>query len=172
MTRPQHVPVLLDRVVALLEPALGREGAVLVDCTLGLGGHSEAVLERIPTARVIGVDRDPAALELASARLAPYGDRFTGVHAVYDELADVVAGQGLDHVDAVLFDLGVSSMQLDVRERGLRLRTVQHEGARADRVCGLHSGLQSVGERRPRGTRVRALRSAVLLPRTIQRARQ
>jgi 16S rRNA (cytosine1402-N4)-methyltransferase len=118
MTRPQHVPVLLDRVVALLEPALGREGAVLVDCTLGLGGHSEAVLARIPTARVIGVDRDPAALELASARLAPYGDRFTGVHAVYDELADVVAGQGLDHVDAVLFDLGVSSMQLDVRERG------------------------------------------------------
>ena len=118
MTRPQHVPVLLDRVVSLLAPALGREGAVLVDCTLGLGGHSEAVLERIPTARVIGVDRDPAALELASARLAPYGDRFTGVHAVYDELAEVVAGQGLDHVDAVLFDLGVSSMQLDVRERG------------------------------------------------------
>lgn len=118
MTRPQHVPVLLDRVVSLLAPALGREGAVLVDCTLGLGGHSEAVLERIPTARVIGVDRDPAALELAGARLAPYGDRFTGVHAVYDELADVLAGQGLDHVDAVLFDLGVSSMQLDVRERG------------------------------------------------------
>lgn len=118
MTRPQHVPVLLDRVVSLLAPALGREGAVLVDCTLGLGGHSEAVLERIPTARVIGVDRDPAALELAGARLAPYGDRFTGVHAVYDELADVLARQGLDHVDAVLFDLGVSSMQLDVRERG------------------------------------------------------
>lgn len=118
MTRPQHVPVLLDRVVSLLAPALGREGAVLVDCTLGLGGHSEAVLERIPTARVIGVDRDPAALELAGARLAPYGDRYTGVHAVYDELADVLARQGLDHVDAVLFDLGVSSMQLDVRERG------------------------------------------------------
>lgn len=118
MSRPQHVPVLLDRVVALLAPALGREGAVLVDCTLGLGGHTEAVLERVPTARVIGVDRDPAAIELASARLAPYGERFTAVPAVYDELPDVLAGQGLDHVDAVLFDLGVSSMQLDVRERG------------------------------------------------------
>lgn len=122
MSTPQHVPVLLDRVVALLAPALTRDGAVLVDCTLGLGGHSEAVLERIPTARVVGVDRDPAAIELASARLAPYGERFTAVHAVYDELADVIssgaAGPGLDHVDAVLFDLGVSSMQLDVRERG------------------------------------------------------
>lgn len=118
MAAPQHVPVLLDRVVALLAPALQRDGAVLVDCTLGLGGHSEAVLERIPGARVVGVDRDPAAIELASARLAPYGDRFTAVRAVYDELPDVVAGQGLDSVDAVLFDLGVSSMQLDVRERG------------------------------------------------------
>ncbi|MEI5673759.1 MULTISPECIES: 16S rRNA (cytosine(1402)-N(4))-methyltransferase RsmH [unclassified Nocardioides] len=118
MASPLHVPVLLDRVVALLAPALERDGAVLVDCTLGLGGHSEAVLERVPTARVIGVDRDPAALELAGARLAPYGDRFTGVLAVYDEIADVVADQGLRTVDAVLFDLGVSSMQLDVRERG------------------------------------------------------
>jgi 16S rRNA (cytosine1402-N4)-methyltransferase len=114
MASPLHVPVLLDRVVALLEP----DGAVLVDCTLGLGGHSEAVLERIPTARVVGVDRDPAAIALAGERLAPYGERFTAVRAVYDELPDVVAAQGLVSVDAVLFDLGVSSMQLDVRERG------------------------------------------------------
>lgn len=118
MAGPLHVPVLLDRVVALLAPALERDGAVLVDCTLGLGGHSEAVLERIPSARVVGVDRDPAAIELATARLAPYGERFTAVRAVYDELPDVVAGQGLHSVAAVLFDLGVSSMQLDVRERG------------------------------------------------------
>jgi 16S rRNA (cytosine1402-N4)-methyltransferase len=118
MASPRHVPVLLDRVVALLAPALGHDGAVLVDCTLGLGGHTEAVLDRIPGARVIGVDRDTAALELAGARLAPYGDRFTPVHAVYDELADVLADEGLRSVDAVLFDLGVSSMQLDVRERG------------------------------------------------------
>ncbi|MEP9365558.1 16S rRNA (cytosine(1402)-N(4))-methyltransferase RsmH [Nocardioides sp. CN2-186] len=118
MNSPRHVPVLLDRVVALLAPALERDGAVLVDATLGLGGHSEAVLSRIATARVIGIDRDPAALELAGARLEPFGDRFTGVQAVYDELPDVLADLGLDRVDAVLFDLGVSSMQLDVRERG------------------------------------------------------
>ncbi len=118
MTSPSHAPVLLDRVVALLAPALEAPGSVLVDCTLGLGGHSEAVLRAVPTARVIGIDRDPDALAMASERLAPFGDRFAGVHAVYDEVADVVADQGLDHVGAVLFDLGVSSMQLDVRERG------------------------------------------------------
>ena len=118
MTSPSHAPVLLDRVVALLAPSLEDEGSVMVDCTLGLGGHSEAVLQRCGAARVIGVDRDPAALELASERLAPFGDRFTGVHAVYDELPEVLDQRGLDHVDAVLFDLGVSSMQLDLRERG------------------------------------------------------
>ena len=114
----QHVPVLLDRVIALLAPALDRPGAVLVDCTTGHGGHSEAVLRRLPQARVIGIDRDPSALELAGARLAEFGERWTGVHAVYDELLDVIEGQGIGHVDAVLFDLGVSSMQLDQRERG------------------------------------------------------
>ena len=121
MAGPRHVPVLLDRVVSLLAPALERDlpgGAVLVDCTLGLGGHSEAVLERIPTARVIGVDRDPQALAMSRERLARFGDRFVGVQAVYDEIADVIAGQGLSEVSAVLFDLGVSSMQLDLPERG------------------------------------------------------
>ncbi|KRF36234.1 16S rRNA (cytosine(1402)-N(4))-methyltransferase RsmH [Nocardioides sp. Soil805] len=118
MTTPQHAPVLLDRVVALLQPALERPGAVLVDCTLGLGGHSEAVLQRIEGVRVIGIDRDPAALALAGDRLRPFGERFTAVHAVYDEIADVLADQGLESVGAVLFDLGVSSMQLDVRARG------------------------------------------------------
>jgi 16S rRNA (cytosine1402-N4)-methyltransferase len=118
MTTPRHAPVLLDRVVALLAPALQAPGSVYVDCTLGLGGHSEAVLERLPEARVIGIDRDPAALQLSTDRLARHGDRFTAVHAVYDELPEVIASLGLDHVDAVFFDLGVSSMQLDVRDRG------------------------------------------------------
>jgi len=121
MSTPAHVPVLLDRVVALLAPALQHQGAVMVDCTLGLGGHTEAVLSRCELARVVGIDRDPAALDLARTRLAAYGDRFTGVHAVYDELPDVLDDLGLgavEGVDAVLFDLGVSSMQLDVRERG------------------------------------------------------
>ena len=118
MPTPSHVPVLLDRVVDLLAPALARPGAVLVDATLGLGGHTEAVLARCPEARVLGVDRDARALEMAAERLAPFGDRFTGVHAVYDEIPDVLAEQGLVDVQAVLFDLGVSSMQLDVRARG------------------------------------------------------
>ncbi len=124
---PSHVPVLLDRVVALVAPALEHEGAVLVDATVGLGGHSEAVLRGCPRARVVGVDRDPHAVDRSRRRLAAAGDRFTAVHAVYDEIPDVLARLGLDGpsglggvgaVDAVLFDLGVSSMQLDVGERG------------------------------------------------------
>ena len=122
MTIPSHDPVLLDRVVALLTPALDREGAVLVDATLGLGGHTEAVLTSCSLARVIGIDRDESALALAGERLAPFGDRFTGVHARYDELPDVLEEQDLDAVDAVLFDLGVSSLQLDVTERGFAYR--------------------------------------------------
>ncbi|WP_183100675.1 16S rRNA (cytosine(1402)-N(4))-methyltransferase RsmH [Nocardioides pelophilus] len=118
MTTPRHVPVLLDRVVALLAPALDHKDSVLVDATLGLGGHSEAVLARCELARVIGIDRDPRALELSRERLAPYGDRFTAVHAVYDEIPEVLSDLGLPEVDGVLFDLGVSSMQLDLPERG------------------------------------------------------
>ena len=132
-----HVPVLLDRVVALLAPALTRTDAVLVDATLGLGGHAEAVLGRIELARVVGIDRDPDALAMAGERLAPYGDRFTGVHAVYDEIPDVLDGLGLDAVDAVLFDLGVSSMQLDLRRARLRLRrrrAARHADGRHDRA--------------------------------------
>jgi len=115
---PRHVPVLLDRVVALVAPTLEHPDSVLVDATLGLGGHAEAVLERCPSARVIGVDRDQHALELAGARLAAYRERITLVHAVYDEIPELLADLRLESVDGVLFDLGVSSMQLDVRERG------------------------------------------------------
>ncbi len=118
MADARHVPVLLDRVVALLAPALEADGAVLIDATLGLGGHSEAVLRQCSVARVIGIDRDPAALERAAQRLADFGDRFVPVHAVYDEIPQVVADSGLEVIDAVLFDLGVSSLQLDLAERG------------------------------------------------------
>ena len=112
-----HVPVMLERCVEVLAPAAG-DGAVFVDATLGLGGHSEALLARFPQIRVVGVDRDPEALERAGARLAGYGDRFTAVHAVYDELPDVIRRLGLREIHGVLFDLGVSSLQLDERERG------------------------------------------------------
>ncbi|GAB2879292.1 16S rRNA (cytosine(1402)-N(4))-methyltransferase RsmH [Nocardioides pacificus] len=136
MSNPRHVPVMLDRVVALLAPALERDGAVLVDCTLGLGGHSEAVLTRIPGARVIGIDRDTQALALAGERLSPFRDRFTGVHAVYDEIPDVLERLGLPSVDAVLFDLGVSSMQLDVTERGFAYREDAPLDMRMDGTTG------------------------------------
>jgi 16S rRNA (cytosine1402-N4)-methyltransferase len=136
MTTPSHVPVLLDRVVALLQPALDREGAVLVDATLGLGGHSEAVLTRCELAHVVGIDRDPEALRLAGERLAPFGDRFTGVHATYDAIPDVLAGLGLEHADGVLFDLGVSSMQLDVADRGFAYREDAPLDMRMDPTSG------------------------------------
>jgi len=123
MTEPRepadrHTPVLLDRCVELLAPALAHPGAVLVDSTLGMGGHTEAVLERIPDVRVIGLDRDRQALALAGRRLERFGDRFEGVHAIYDRIGDVVAERGLPAVQGVLMDLGVSSLQLDEQERG------------------------------------------------------
>ena len=136
MTTPSHVPVLLDRVVALLQPALDHAGAVLVDATLGLGGHSEAVLSRIALARVVGIDRDPEALRLAGERLSPFGDRFTGVHATYDEIPEVLAGLGLTNADGVLFDLGVSSMQLDLAERGFAYREDAPLDMRMDPTSG------------------------------------
>ena len=136
MPTPAHVPVLLDRVVALLAPALGHRGAVMVDATLGLGGHSEAVLARCELARVIGIDRDPAALEQASERLGAFGDRFTGVHAVYDEIPVVLDDLGLRAVDGVLFDLGVSSLQLDVTERGFAYREDAPLDMRMDATTG------------------------------------
>jgi 16S rRNA (cytosine1402-N4)-methyltransferase len=121
MSTPSHVPVLLDRVVALVAPVLtvpDREHTVFVDATLGLAGHSEAVLQACPQARLVGVDRDTHALDRARQRLEPFAGRVDLAHAVYDEIPEVLADLGIEHADAILFDLGVSSMQLDVRERG------------------------------------------------------
>jgi 16S rRNA (cytosine1402-N4)-methyltransferase len=111
------VPVLLDRCVGLLAPALTGPDAVVVDCTLGMGGHAEALLATTP-ARLLGLDRDPEALRRSTARLEPYADRTTFMHAVYDELPAVLADLGLESVQGVLFDLGVSSLQLDEADRG------------------------------------------------------
>ncbi len=114
----RHIPVLLDRVRELLAPALARDGAVVVDATLGLGGHAGALLAEHPGLRLVGIDRDAAALGLAGRRLAPYADRITLVHAVYDELPDVLARLGIQRANGVLFDLGVSSLQIDEVGRG------------------------------------------------------
>jgi 16S rRNA (cytosine1402-N4)-methyltransferase len=115
---PRHVPVLLDRIVALFEPALAERDAVLVDATLGAGGHSAALLSRHSGLTLVGVDRDESALRLARERLAPHAARVHLVHAVFDALPDVLDDLGYDAVQGVLFDLGVSSMQLDEDERG------------------------------------------------------
>ncbi len=118
MNEPAHVPVLLERCVGLLAPALAAPDAVVVDCTLGMGGHAEALLAAVPHVRLVGLDRDPEALRRSGERLAPYEGRATLVHAVYDALPDVLDDLGLRCVQGVLFDLGVSSLQLDEAERG------------------------------------------------------
>ena len=122
-TADRHVPVLRERIVDLLAPALLEPGSVYVDGTLGMGGHAEAILAACPNARVIGIDRDPQALGLASERLTPYGDRFTAALARYDEIDQVLADAGLRTAQAILLDLGVSSLQLDETDRGFAYRT-------------------------------------------------
>jgi 16S rRNA (cytosine1402-N4)-methyltransferase len=121
--RGGHAPVMLERCLELLEPALVApanlgEQPVHVDATVGLGGHAEAVLAAHPAVRLVGLDRDPRALARATDRLAPYADRIVLEHAVYDELPEVLGRLALSTVDTILFDLGVSSMQLDDAERG------------------------------------------------------
>lgn len=152
-----HTPVMLERIVELLAPALAEPGSVCIDCTLGLGGHTEAILRACPEATVIGIDRDPNALRLAAERLRPFGvrllpplsstvagdpplpttdaenaplstteaeqARFIGVRAVYDQIPEVVAAAGLTGVQAVLMDLGLSSLQIDRTERGFAYAT-------------------------------------------------
>ncbi len=137
MSDELHVPVFLDRVLELLAPPLQQEDAVVVDATLGMGGHSAALLEQHPAVRLVGLDRDPQALQIAGERLAPYGDRATLVHAVYDELPDVLSRLGLHSVQGILFDLGVSSLQLDARERGFAYAQDAPLDMRMDPTAGL-----------------------------------
>lgn len=146
--RHGHVPVMRERMAELLAPAVAASGGtgILVDGTLGAGGHTEYFLQQFPQVRVIGVDRDPAALQSATQRLAPYADRFCAVQCRFDELADILSADTADTVDVpasaaayagnaeilddasahgvsgALFDLGVSSMQLDQLDRGFAYR--------------------------------------------------
>jgi 16S rRNA (cytosine1402-N4)-methyltransferase len=114
-----HLPVLVDEVVAALQP---RAGGIYVDATVGLGGHAAALLEREPAARLIGFDVDAAALAVAGLRLLPFGERATLIHASYEEMKERLHALGTVAVDGVLFDLGVSSLQLDTPERGFSFR--------------------------------------------------
>jgi 16S rRNA (cytosine1402-N4)-methyltransferase len=114
-----HRPVLLEETIIYLDAA---SGGVFVDCTLGLGGHSEAILESSADARVIGIDRDREALALAEKRLAPFGDRFQSVHANFRDIEEIVSDLAATDIRGVLIDLGVSSLQFDSPTRGFSFR--------------------------------------------------
>ena len=118
---PQHIPVLLSQVLHFLNPQPGER---FIDCTLGLGGHSEAILNRTaPNGELLGLDQDPAALELSRERLGRFGRRVTLVHANFEQIGEQARSHGFVGVDGVLFDLGVSSLQLGRSERGFAFRT-------------------------------------------------
>jgi 16S rRNA (cytosine1402-N4)-methyltransferase len=117
-TEPGHRPVMTDRVLALLAPALEPPGSVMVDATLGRAGHASALLRQHPGLTLIGVDADDAAIEESRELLAPYAGRVTLVRAWYDTIGEILAGLGYPNVSGVLFDLGVSSPQLDDPGRG------------------------------------------------------
>ncbi|MYV52912.1 16S rRNA (cytosine(1402)-N(4))-methyltransferase RsmH [Streptomyces sp. SID3212] len=157
MNQARHVPVMLQRCLDLLAPALGRPGAVVVDGTLGLGGHSEALLTAFPEVRLVALDRDKEALRLSGERLAPYGDRATLVHAVSHELPEVLDRLGIPKVQGVLFDLGVSSMQLDEAERGFAYAHDAPLDMRMDQSSGISAA--EVLNTYPPGELVRILRA-------------
>ncbi|WP_375493397.1 16S rRNA (cytosine(1402)-N(4))-methyltransferase RsmH [uncultured Jatrophihabitans sp.] len=191
--RGTHTPVLLERVLTLLAPALADHPAVVVDATLGLGGHAAALLAAHPHLTLVGLDRDPLALERSRERLAPFAARTHLVHAVYDEMPQVLAELGMSGVDGVLFDLGVSSMQLDLAERGfayahdapLDMRMDQTSGIDAEHVVNTYAVpelarvLREYGEERfamriaqaiDRQRQVRPLRSTAELAELVRTA--
>ncbi len=127
-----HVPVLVDEVLQLLQP---ERGGIFVDCTIGLGGHGRLLLEG-GASRLIGLDRDPAALVIARQTLAGFGDRVTLVHADYRELGRVLDEQGVRLIDGALADLGVSSLQLDAEGRGFSFRRDEPLDMRMDTTQG------------------------------------
>jgi len=129
---PRHVPVLLDEVLGALEP---QRGGLFIDCTLGLGGHAQALLEA-GAASVIGLDRDRSALAIAATRLAAFGDRVECVHADYRQLPAVLDARGVERVQGVLADLGVSSMQFDAEGRGFSFRRDEPLDMRMDQSSG------------------------------------
>jgi 16S rRNA (cytosine1402-N4)-methyltransferase len=137
----EHVSVMRDRCVDLLSPAIAASSnPVVVDATLGLGGHTEALLQKFPHLTVIGIDRDQDAIAKATDRLAPYVNRLKTAHSTFDAIAEVVARFGYTKIDGALFDLGVSSMQLDQAERGFSYSQDAPLDMRMDRTQSLTAG--------------------------------
>jgi 16S rRNA (cytosine1402-N4)-methyltransferase len=134
----KHIPVALDRCIELLAPGiLNKTSPVIVDATLGLGGHSFELLTRFPNLKIIGIDRDQSALEIAKDRLKDFAGRITFNHAIYSELESVLANNNISKIDGALFDLGVSSMQLDEVERGFSYAQAAPLDMRMDQSKGL-----------------------------------
>ncbi len=130
-----HIPIMVREVTELLEPA---RGGVFVDGTLGGGGHSEAILKLLPqTSRLIGIDRDETALAAATARLAPFSDRFTAVHGNFFHMKSLLLQRGISKVDGILLDLGVSSYQLDEPSRGFSYKAEAPLDMRMDQTAAL-----------------------------------
>ena len=143
-----HISVALDRCIELLTPAINNSSSpVFVDATLGLGGHSFEMLNSFPNLTLIGIDRDTSAISRASERISQFGNRVHIAHSVFDQFESVVKSFGFEKIDAALFDLGVSSMQLDVAERGfsysqdapLDMRMDQTQGITAEEIVNTWS---------------------------------
>ena len=134
----EHISVMRDTCIDLLTPAINKsETPVVIDATLGLGGHSEALLESNPNLVLIGIDRDLDAILKAKNRLAKFENRAMVSHAIFDEITDVVNSFGFEKVDGILFDLGVSSMQLDQSDRGFSYSHDAPLDMRMDRSTGI-----------------------------------
>ena len=134
----EHISVMRDTCIDLLTPAINKsETPVVVDATLGLGGHSEALLESNPNLVLIGIDRDLDAIVKAKNRLAKFENRAKLNHAIFDEITEVVNSFGYSKIDGILFDLGVSSMQLDQSDRGFSYSQDAPLDMRMDRSTGI-----------------------------------
>jgi 16S rRNA (cytosine1402-N4)-methyltransferase len=151
MQELRHIPVALNRCIELLSPSIEsaistRGSAIVIDATLGLGGHTRALLEKFEHLRIIGFDRDLSAIAIARENVSPYQDRLTIIHAVYDQIESALEELSIDFIDGALFDLGVSSMQLDEADRGfaysqeapLDMRMDQSQGMTAEDVLNTY----------------------------------
>ncbi|WP_245792869.1 16S rRNA (cytosine(1402)-N(4))-methyltransferase RsmH [Boudabousia marimammalium] len=142
-----HTPVLLERCLELLAPVAQNDGSVIIDATLGMGGHTEGILERFPKVTVLGIDRDPQAIEMASRRLMRFGDRFQPYHTTYDQIPAVAATHGTA-IHGILLDAGVSSLQLDEVERGFSYARDAHLDMRMNPTEGI-SAAELIAEATP-----------------------
>ncbi len=134
MEQPRHISVLLNECIENLRI---RPDGIYVDGTLGLGGHSFEIASRLNTGRLIGIDRDPSAIRRAGERLAPFGERVTLIHGTFGRVAEILDELGIEAVDGMLFDLGVSSPQLDEAERGFSYMQDAPLDMRMDSTAGL-----------------------------------